>query len=457
MSDATVVVPAAPRPCRHRVWLFRFLFAYALIWTFPTPLAAIPSTLKWLAERDCLAKSKPALDHVLVPLLEKSKVVADAWERWSDVAVRWSDAHVLHAGVTVGPLGSGDTTWNYVQLLLWVVAALVVSLLWLAVDWRRTHHARLGALLRIWLRYVVGTALVSYGAAKVIPSQMPTPNLAELVGRFGDASPMGVLWRMIGLSSGYSVFGGLAELVPGVLLFFRRTATLGALLGAATLANVVALNFCYDVPVKLYSSHLFLMALVVAAPDLRKLFDLFVRHTPSPPLAGGPLFSRRWANLTFAPLHLLLVGGFCSAEFAGDWQARMKWGDGAPRSPWRGVWNVAEFEQDGLPRPPLLTDAERWRAVIFDSAAIVAIERMDASQQWFELAHEPESHTLKLSTLREPKQVFSLAYSDPQEGAMTLEGVVDGHRLRAKLELDAKGFLALDRGFHWVNETPLNR
>jgi len=47
----------------------------------------------------------------------------------------------------------------------------------------------------------------------------------------------------------------------GMLLLFRRTVTLGAIASAAALLNIVLLNFCYDVPVKLYSAHLLLMAL----------------------------------------------------------------------------------------------------------------------------------------------------------------------------------------------------
>jgi hypothetical protein len=44
------------------------------------------------------------------------------------------------------------------------------------------------------------------------------------------------------------------------------TLLLGALLVAATTTNVLLLNLSYDVPVKLYSVHLLVMALFLAAP-----------------------------------------------------------------------------------------------------------------------------------------------------------------------------------------------
>jgi hypothetical protein len=43
-------------------------------------------------------------------------------------------------------------------------------------------------------------------------------------------------------------------------LLFRKTKTFGSLVCITVLMNIVAMNFCYDVPVKLFSSNLLLMA-----------------------------------------------------------------------------------------------------------------------------------------------------------------------------------------------------
>jgi len=60
----------------------------------------------------------------------------------------------------------------------------------------------------------------------------------------------------MGASTPYNVFTGASEMLAGVLLFFPTTTLLGALLAMAVMTQVVALNFCYDVPVKLFSTHL---------------------------------------------------------------------------------------------------------------------------------------------------------------------------------------------------------
>jgi hypothetical protein len=42
--------------------------------------------------------------------------------------------------------------------------------------------------------------------------------------------------------------------------------------------------------------------------------------------------------------------------------------------------------------------------------------------------------------------------------SMVLEGTIDGVKHRATLrKLDEKQLLLVSRGFHWINEKPLNR
>ena len=95
---------------------------------------------------------------------------------------------------------------------------------------------------------------------------------------------MGVLWSFMGASLAYTIFAGATEVTGGLLLVFRRTASPGALVSFAVLANIVALNFCYDVPVKLYSVNLLLMAAFLAAPDATRLANALVLNRPAPAL-----------------------------------------------------------------------------------------------------------------------------------------------------------------------------
>src|SRR5262249_55489589 len=155
---------------------------------------------------------------------------------------------------------SGDSTYKYVQVLCFLVIALAVTVAWTILDRKRLQYARLHEGLRIYVRFALSAAMIVYGADKVIPSQFPAPPLDRLLQPYGDASPMGLVWTFMGASRSYNIFAGAAEMIGGLLLIVRRTTLLGALLSLGALSNVAALNFCYDIPVKLYSSHLLAMA-----------------------------------------------------------------------------------------------------------------------------------------------------------------------------------------------------
>jgi hypothetical protein len=127
-----------------------------------------------------------------------SEHVFAKWSKAEDDLVLWTGAKFFGQKITVRPAGSGDTTWNYVQLVDLAAIAAAGMLLWTLLDelvrkaagWGPGHHRRLRDWLRVWLRFVLGVTLISYGCSKVIPSQMPEPGLDRLAQPFGMASPM---------------------------------------------------------------------------------------------------------------------------------------------------------------------------------------------------------------------------------------------------------------------------
>ena len=92
---------------------------------------------------------------------------------------------------------------------------------------------------------------------------------------------MNVLWAFMGASRPYTVFAGLGEVLAALLLIWRRTGSLGGLVTIGVMTNVAMLNFCYDVPVKLYSSHLLVMAILVVLPDVGRLANVLIWNRPA--------------------------------------------------------------------------------------------------------------------------------------------------------------------------------
>jgi hypothetical protein len=370
--------------------------------------------------------------------------------------------HIFHLSgpVTVYPPvnGSGDTTLDYIQDLCFVVLAALVTIVWSILDRRRSEYVKLHQILRICMRYALALTLFSYGFAKVIPTQFIFPGLSRLIEPLGEFSPMGLLWTFMGYSTPYIVFSGLAEVTGGTLLLFRRTATLGAMASAAVLLNVVMLNFCYDVPVKLYSTNLLLMAIFLMAPDVGRLANMLVLNRPTQPAKiDWPSFNRRWMKLATVAVKVVFVGYFVFSTVQGSLNGYRKFVVG-PKPPLYGLYEVEGFTRNGVELPPLTTDTTRWKRVIVQSSTAISIRMMDDSARGYSTTYDSAKNTITLiaATDKNKNNVFQYSWPDPNH--LVLTGVFMNDSLAVKLrKTDPSKFLLVNRGFHWINERPFNR
>jgi len=345
------------------------------------------------------------------------------------------------------PTGSGDTLFDFVQVLTVLLLAGVGTVVWSIVDRRRRTYATLASWLQVMLRYSLGLVLLSYGLAKLFPGQFPPPQLDRYLEPFGTSSPMGLLWTMMQSSATYTFFTGLIECTAGVLLFWQRTATIGALLAATAMTNVVMLNFTYDVPVKLYSVHLLAMSVFVLWPDLRRLADALVVARP---------VTRRPRLIWVAKYAVVIaILGLTIAQWR-SLSARSR----AERPPLYGIYEVETFTRDGQVAPPLLTDARRWRHLVFNNFGSVSIHRMDEGIDRYGTKLEPATHTLTLIGGPDPKRPAAIPLTyERSETSLKLSGTFEGALVDVTLKRfgDERQFLLVNRGFHWIQEYPFNR
>jgi len=380
---------------------------------------------------------------------------------WHKIAP-WVAIHVFHLSgpVTVYPAvnGSGDTTLDYIAALCYAVTALAATLIWSLLDRKRADYRRLHFWLRLSVRYTLAFTLFGYGFAKVFPSQFIFPGFGKLVEPFGEFSPMGVLWYFMGYSKAYIIFSGMAEVTAATLLLFRRTPTLGALASFAVLLNVVMLNFCYDVPVKLYSSHLLLMAVFLAAPDLRRLADVLVFNRASRPVNLGRPPERRWMRIALAGMKVIIIGYVLFFIIQRGWETYQNYVANPARPPLYGLYEVETFTRNGKDVPPLTTDASRWRRAIIQFPQGITLRMMDDSVRTYASKYDDQQHIVTLSPPGTNSNKDTLAYWRPDGDHVLLEGKLGGDALSVKLrKMDTSKFLLVNRGFHWINERPFNR
>ena len=152
------------------------------------------------------------------------------------------------------------------------------------------------ARIRAWavIRLFLAFEMVRYGVAKIVGMQF-YPRYYQLDTRPLDMHPMTLAWTFFGKRYGYQAAAGVVEIGSAALLCFRRTATLGACLLLTVLANVVILDFSYDIPVKLFASVYLVMTLYVLALDARRFWEFFLGEGPVPARAyPRPAPGRAW-------------------------------------------------------------------------------------------------------------------------------------------------------------------
>lgn len=273
---------------------------------------------------------------------------------------------------------------------------------------------------------------------------------------------MGLLWTFMGHSPVYQAFAGSVEVLGGLLLLWRRTTTLGALVCVGAMANVVMLNFGYDVPVKLFSSHLLLVAMVLAGLDAPRLWGVLVQGRAVPAREVPPVLDGRRGRRVRLGIKGLYVGGVLVLMIVGSLQMYYEYGPGAPRPPLYGVYEVASHELDGNERPVLASDERPWRHVAFTRYGGLVMWPVHGDSRMYRAQVDLDAGTIELSIPgpEAPPQTlrFHRVEGGPDEGALVIEGAIDGVQHRVTLRhVDESQIRLTARGFHWVSEQPFNR
>ncbi|MCC5939756.1 MAG: hypothetical protein JJU34_20915 [Lunatimonas sp.] len=346
-----------------------------------------------------------------------------------------------------GGYGSGDTTYDYVQLLAKSLLSLVGAMGLLALSKRISWLGNPFALVRVYARYFVGITLIVYGVAKFWGGQFPAASLGSLEQVHGDFSPMGLAWRFFGYSDLYKVFMGVSEIAAGALLLFRRTVVIGALLSVAVTFNIFMVNMSFDVPVKILSGHLLLFSIVILWPYLRQLVVILVCRREGQIKYEPRRFTSKRQKWVYRAAKYYLVFIIPFSLFVGQY---LRQGRDGPDNPWDGAYRVTGFEVTG--------------ESIEDPVEMLVLEKNSL------LVRHVSGSMLYLTTGELGDDGFMLVNGyDQDEELGSLRITQDGglHHIRweageSQLSMTATRKIKSDyflnkRGFNWINEYPVNR
>lgn len=346
--------------------------------------------------------------------------------------------------------GSGDTTLDYWVVVVNICLAAVAALVILLADKKQRTFKDLRWFTVVVARYYVAMIMISYGFAKLNNGQFPANSIGRLEEKVGDMSPMGVVWTMMGASSGYTFVSGLLETIGGLLLLFRRTKTFGALFSMTVMINVALLNFFYDVPVKIFSSHVVLFCVFIVSGDAIALYRFFILHQPSQLRFQKRTADKRWKRVTLIVLKGLVVAYFILTSSPVLFYT-------APAVPMEGAYTVEEFMMNNKEIPSCSQDSAGWKKLIISHSGRAGIVLNNDSTKTFKGVIDTGKNTLILRKT-EPDNPYAYLHYHVQKDSIIFTGNIGRDSVRIKTTRKKKEDYKLNkRGFHWINEYPFNR
>jgi uncharacterized membrane protein YphA (DoxX/SURF4 family) len=403
-----------------------FILTYLFFYMFPFPLTDIP---------------------VIGDLLTY-------YDKATDFLTLWFGQNVLRLETLekIEMTGSGDTTFDYVKLLTTVIISILISTSIFVFTFRRSYE-KLHDFITTYARYYVGLILISYGLAKVYDGQFPFPSIIRMEQTYGSSSPMGLLWTFMGYSKPYTLFIGLCEISGGVLLFFRRTTVVGSLVSLLVMTNVAIMNFAYDVPVKLFSTHLALISFFIFSPNLTNLFNFFILNKPSTLIVTQLDLPNKWARYGRILLKSLIIIGIPTFTIIEE----LNYANEKANHNLNGAYLTQQFLVNNDTLPPQTIDTLRWNKLFIEDNFSKIVFANDKSD-YYETTIDTSSQTISLSPYSDTAITYNLHYRQLSDSTFFVTGQYKSDSISVSFKRKLISDYALvKRGFHWINEYPYSR
>jgi len=404
-----------------RRMLFRFFFLFAVLFIISLPF---PHPLM------------PDLPSVLAPFFEKM--------------VKWTGDHILKINHPYSNRLISDSTGLYIHLVILLFFSFTGCIIWSMTDKRKSYHI-LSYWFRVGVSYYLAFYLMSYGFNKLFKWQfyMPEPN--TLFTTLGNTYRDLLYWSTMGTSRSYNIFLGSLELLAGLLLLFRKTRLLGALLAISILLNIVAVNFGFDINVKVFSCFLLFLAIRVAGPSAKRLYQFFFTdHTVIPVTSWEPQYVSPGIRKTYFTGKILLIAYMLCSLLSVYARSGNFNDDKATRPLFHGAYDVSLFIKNGDTLPPLTTDTQRWKRVFIHRRGYLIIQSMDEQMHDFHFACDTLKKEWQIETERDWNEAV-LQYRQTSDTTINLRSKTGSDSLNIYLlRIDLTKLPLLQKEFNWT-------
>lgn len=270
------------------------------------------------------------------------------------------------------PGGPSFANWGIIAIV-----AAIGAVIWNSRDRELKYYNELYYWLRVALRYRLAIGVIAYGFLKFFPLQAPPISISNLNTPYGDFTDWKIFSMSLGEVFGYQSFLGSVEIVAGLLLFYRKTAAIGALIILPFTGNVFMSNLAYNGGEYIYSLYLITLALFIFLPDGIRLFNLLSLERPTIPNTFKPALeswqrSGRIILKSAFILFFVVLYGFKTSESYEEGYYHYPKTPGLPGT--AGIYNVSEFRINNQTIPYSKTDPTRWQDVVFEKWNTISIK-----------------------------------------------------------------------------------
>lgn len=358
----------------------------------------------------------------------------------------------------VNGFGSGDNTYAYITLFFNFCLAIIITTIWSIIGGKRKEYNTAFYWLLVILRFFLIVAMLLYGFVKVFQIQFQYPSFIELLQPLGEFSPMGLAWNYMGFSKGFGMFAGLMEITGGLLLIFRRTSTLGAFIIIGVMTQVAMMNMMFDIPVKIFSFHLILMALVIFMTDMKRFIAVFIKNTATKSYEYFYPITSKSYHTTISRLKKVLVPILLVAATILGYLGELNISDINHKPHLYGIWETETFAINNDTIPPLIADENRWRYLIIERKGRSVVKSMTDKLIPYTFITDTLGNQITMHTKGGKKDSLNLKFEHREPGYLKLFGSLENDSIIVTLKKKNLDSLPLtSRSFHWINERPYNQ
>lgn len=408
--------------------LFRLIFSYLMLYSLPSLLGFA-----------CL------------------QFFVDLYKQLWQAIIYLVSEHVFHVSCAPFQFQGGDTTANYIEIFCLAVLSLFSTLIWSIIDRKRQNYNRLYSWFRFCMRIFLGANMISFGWVKVIGTQFPPLDLIRLSRPLCNFSPAGLLWACMGYSYPFTAFGGVAEVLAGILLLLPTCELAGAFLSFAVMLNVVMFDMCFDVGLRIFAFHLLLTAVVLLLPEWKGLLNYFFLRRDGRPVCYAPLFSSTKFNKLATLFLILYCVYFLGYTAISDTYVITDMKKRQESYSQRGIWIVQDQTIDGTPAVTVNDPELHWGRLVFDRGSDLVVQDCTGKRTSYQV--NLENKTAKVSRDNIKVGEFQFVVTAPDHA--TIDGTFTSRHVHCSLKaFPEKDIVLTSGGFHWINDgltqTPAN-